>query len=1097
MFTIAGGVAWPPCCLNPPPPANLLDPGTPATSVPDFEQVEFGDDGWVYLFGRLSYRLRLGLVDGVMRMAADDGSEIYEFTASGRHTRTLDALTGATRYTFSYDPSGRLTAIVDGDGLVTELERDATGAPARIVAPFGQTTALTHDGNGWLETIVAPGHRTTTLTTTASGLLTDFVDANGNAYSFTYDEAGRLIHDAGPADGSETLARTNLPDGGWETTLTSAMGRVRRYRTEILPATGAQKLTVTAADGTSSVTTSFPNRSSETVTADGMRTTVTMIPDPRFGLDAPVPQTVTVTSPAPFPARRVMTTTRSRTLTWPNPNDLSTLVQTDETKVNNRLWRTVFTGATRTIRTTSPAGRVTTSTLDAQGRVTRTQVGTLTPIDFTYDAQGRLTTTTQGPRVSTIAYDGSGRPSVLTDALTRTVQFDYDAADRVSTQTLPDTRTIGFGYDENSNVTSLTPPGRPAHTFTYTPIDLASSYTPPAVAGTGPTGYLFNADRQPTEVQRPDGQTTSFAYGPTNGRLNNVTFSRGTLSYGYDSAGRISSLSDPGGVTLTYFYDGALPLHELWSGTVNGTVSRSFDNDFGVASESVNFAFGVGFTYDADRLLTGAGALTIARHPQNGLITSTTLGTTTDTYNYNEFGEPSRQTAVAAGTQVFDVQITRDDLGRITRRIEVVDGNTRVFHYGYDLAGRLQIVTRDSIGGPPVTVVAYTYDANGNRLTAEGEAHGGGLPITATYDDQDRLLSYGGATYTYTPNGELAAKTVAGQTTSYVYDTLGNLIQVTKPNGGVIAYTVDGRGRRVAKSVNGVRVKGWLYADQLRPVAELDGFGNVVSRFVYGAKVNVPEYMIHGGVTYRIFTDHLGSPRVVVNSTTGQVVQRTDFHSFGEIIQDSNPTLQPFGFAGGLYDPDTGLLRFGARDYDPQAARWTATDPIGFEAGDTNLLAYVGGDPINNLDPSGLQVVMVRPNLPGSPDWLQPDPGDVMSIAPSPFGMAAACSTALAKAAARGVSVLGHHPGYLQKAADLGARAFKVPKEIWDKMSETAKWAANQKFLDRLVSRGDDVVLSTPLNQVRPGSTLEREIRYLATQGYEAVANGTRMILPR
>jgi RHS repeat-associated protein len=246
-------------------------------------------------------------------------------------------------------------------------------------------------------------------------------------------------------------------------------------------------------------------------------------------------------------------------------------------------------------------------------------------------------------------------------------------------------------------------------------------------------------------------------------------------------------------------------------------------------------------------------------------------------------------------------------------------------------------------------VVRYTYDSNGNRIAAEGEAS----TVTATYDDQDRLLTYGNATYSYTANGELATKTVAGQTTTYQYDTLGNLLQVTKPNGDVITYTVDGRGRRVGKSVNGVRVKGWLYADQLRPIAELGGDGEVISRFVYGAKPNVPDYVIKNSETYRIFSDHLGTPRVVVHATTGAIVQRFDVQPFGEIIQDTNAGWQPFGFAGGLYDPDTGLVRFGARDYDPGIGKWTAKDPIDFPGGDTNLYGYVGGNAANAIDPSG------------------------------------------------------------------------------------------------------------------------------------------------
>jgi RHS repeat-associated protein len=150
-------------------------------------------------------------------------------------------------------------------------------------------------------------------------------------------------------------------------------------------------------------------------------------------------------------------------------------------------------------------------------------------------------------------------------------------------------------------------------------------------------------------------------------------------------------------------------------------------------------------------------------------------------------------------------------------------------------------------------------------------------------------------------------------------------------------------------------VQGFLYENQLEPVAELDGSGNLVSRFVYcgcGAG-NIPQQMLKGGVTYRIIADHFGSPRLVVDSTTGAVVQRMDYDEFGTVILDTNPGFQPFGFAGGIYDRDTGLVRHGARDYDPETGRWSAKDPIGFQAKDTNLYGYVLQDPINRLDLNG------------------------------------------------------------------------------------------------------------------------------------------------
>jgi RHS repeat-associated protein len=81
----------------------------------------------------------------------------------------------------------------------------------------------------------------------------------------------------------------------------------------------------------------------------------------------------------------------------------------------------------------------------------------------------------------------------------------------------------------------------------------------------------------------------------------------------------------------------------------------------------------------------------------------------------------------------------------------------------------------------------------------------------------------------------------------------------------------------------------------------------------------------------------LGNPRLVMNASTGQIAERIDYDEFGNVIFDSNPGFQPFGFAGGLYDQDTKLVRFGARDYDPNSGRWTAKDLILFAGGDTFL----------------------------------------------------------------------------------------------------------------------------------------------------------------
>ena len=111
--------------------------------------------------------------------------------------------------------------------------------------------------------------------------------------------------------------------------------------------------------------------------------------------------------------------------------------------------------------------------------------------------------------------------------------------------------------------------------------------------------------------------------------------------------------------------------------------------------------------------------------------------------------------------------------------------------------------------------------------------------------------------------------------------------------------------------------------------------------------------MVKGGNTYRFVTDQLGSVRLVVNVADGTIAQQIDYDAWGVVLNDTNPGFQPFGFAGGLWDGQTGLVRFGARDYDPVIGRWTSKDPILLQGG-ANLYEYVGGDPLNRIDPSGL-----------------------------------------------------------------------------------------------------------------------------------------------
>lgn len=123
---------------------------------------------------------------------------------------------------------------------------------------------------------------------------------------------------------------------------------------------------------------------------------------------------------------------------------------------------------------------------------------------------------------------------------------------------------------------------------------------------------------------------------------------------------------------------------------------------------------------------------------------------------------------------------------------------------------------------------------------------------------------------------------------------------------------------------------------------------------------SVPDYMLRAGSVYRVITDHLGSVRLVVDTATGAVVQQLNYDEWGVSTAVSGTGFQPFGFAGGMADEDSGALRFGARDLLPELGRWLEKDPVLFAGGSGNLYTYVLADPVNLVDPLGLCMIQVR-----------------------------------------------------------------------------------------------------------------------------------------
>ncbi len=917
------------------------------------------------------------------RFPSEDGREVYVFDSLGRHLQTLNALTGAAKRSFSYNGAGYLTAITDGDHNTTLIARDGGNTALSITSPYGQTTNLQPGTNSLLSRITAPSGQQWQMTYKPgfTGLLESFTAPNNQASTITWDLTGRLLRDTNAEGGFKELSYTQwaaqmASTGG----VTSGMGRASTHFIHQYPG-GARYKNTQRPNGTTidSVMTSAYVESQDH--SGILQTTRRYDPEPRFGLNAPIVAISDTKLPDPslmVPGlRRHTTFSRDIQPTVPNA-DFGQLNLDETVTVNGLATRRYYDAVQRRWTFTSPEGRARTLTLDAQARPTTINVPGLAAIDYTYDARGRLSSVASGSGVDRrewqYGYDTHGYLNSIQDPLLRSVTLTNDAAGRPTAQVLPDTRTIALGYDANNNIISITPPGRNAHQFSYNRVDRVTGYQPPLLGSTATnTGYVNNTDSQLDHSDDADGRRSAIGYVAGSMLPQTLTTPEGTRTFNYVGGQRVGGILTTSDVNTNFTWNGPLPATQTWSGEVAGSVSYDYDNTMGyshfwLSSIGVNgtvmgsLPSHTDYRYDNDGLMTRATwvpysgssvVLDLTRNLSNGLLTGTALGSVTDTWGYNAFAEPTDYSATAAGTAVYSANHVRDKLGRITQTTETIGGVSHVIAYGYDLAGRLHTVTRDGI-----QTANYEYDSNSNRasLTTPSGTKSG------TYDAQDRMTAYGGDTYTYNNSGQLTGRTTTatGAHTTYQYDTLGNLRHVTLPNGTNIDYVIDAMNRRVGKKVNGTLVQGFLYLNQLKPVAELDGSGNVVSAFVYAERSNSPSYMIRGGHTYRVVADHLGSPRLVVDVGDGSVEQRMDYDEFGNVLTDTNPGFQPFGFAGGLYDRDINLVRFGGRDYDPITGRWAAKDSALFAGKQLNFYIYSKNNSINYRDPTGFDAIYIN-----------------------------------------------------------------------------------------------------------------------------------------
>lgn len=361
-----------------------------------------------------------------------------------------------------------------------------------------------------------------------------------------------------------------------------------------------------------------------------------------------------------------------------------------------------------------------------------------------------------------------------------------------------------------------------------------------------------------------------------------------------------------GGRPVTKNYYGPFQANSFYQYDINGRLL----NQINVAGSVV------GISHNSDRELQSIGNLQLARDQQTGLIVGKSLDSINESASYNSFGEvTARSISSGVGSEVY----VRDDLGRIIERSTGIGGIAETSQYVYDPAGQLVRVIRN---GSFSSDVRYSYDARGNRLSVNRD----GVVTTSTYDNADRLLTSGDLRFSYTAHGDLLEKEniVTGEKLTLTYDERGQLTRATLPNGTIVQYAIDGEGKRLAMAVNGAMTVGYMHDLDGRLVAEVNSNGSLRSHFIYASQAHSPDYMIRGGTRYFFAKDHLGSIKAVVNANTGVTEQLIHYDEFGRVLSDSNPGFQPFGFAGGQHDHQTGLVRFGVRDYCTLALKLTS-----------------------------------------------------------------------------------------------------------------------------------------------------------------------------
>ena len=636
-------------------------------------------------------------------------------------------------------------------------------------------------------------------------------------------------------------------------------------------------------------------------------------------------------------------------------------------------------------------------TLDAAGDKTAEQITTTSGTvvqsqSRTYNALGQLTAITDGLNQTVLnasssgSYDANGNLVQSSDALSIQRQQAFDPLDRLVTtitnyngaDTATKNTTTTVGLDALDRLTGVTDPTALTTAYTYDGLNNRTQLQSPDT-GTGTDTYNAAGDRLTHTDAK--GIVSTSTYDAVD-RLSSTSYTDTTqnVSYTYDEANAVTSCtaSAPigrltrvieGGVTTVFCYDGrgnVLQKTQLTSGgtSITGYGYTAADR---LSSVSTPDLAAISYNYDSDGRISGvqvtpSGSTTASptvvsaiSYLPFGPIGSYTLGNgqvITRSYDANYRLTDLTSPALA-------LHFARDAMGDIIALGNAQGASPATETYSYDPLYRLTGITDAG-----TALESYTYNPTGDRLskTAPGLATGAYLYTTGTH----QLAKIGTAVVTNDANGNTTTDVIGGNAYGFSYNARNRLAAV-QVNGPTVAnYTYNALGERIGKVATSPQAVNELYAYD--EVGHLIGeFGTTNRDYVWLGEIPVAviDNTFSGSVTTStvnyLIADQLGTPRAVTNGA-GTVIWQWAYQ--GNPFGEQQPTSSTgyalnLRFPGQYFDVETGLNYNLNRDYDSSTGRYIESDPKGLAGGQWDTYAYVGNDPLDGIDPSGLNALVI------------------------------------------------------------------------------------------------------------------------------------------